>query len=62
MTMVLKAESKILKSPNARTQYITIPASMTLDSQYPFKPNDAVELEVDEKKGTLIVRRSLKKP
>jgi hypothetical protein len=62
MTMVLKAESKILKNPDANTQYITIPSSMTIDSQYPFKPNDAVELEVDEKKGTLIVRRSSKKP
>jgi len=60
--MVLKAESKILKNPDANTQYITIPSSMTIDSQYPFKPNDAVELEVDEKKGTLIVRRSSKKP
>jgi len=60
--MVLTAESKILKNPDANTQYITIPSSMTIDSQYPFKPNDAVELEVDAKKGTLIVRRSVKKP
>lgn len=60
--MVLKAESKILKNPDANTQYVTIPSSMTIDSQYPFKPNDAVELEVDREKGTLIVRRSRKKP
>jgi len=60
--MVLKAESKILKNPEANTQYLTIPASMTLDSQYPFKPNDAVELEVNEKKGILIVRRFAKNP
>jgi hypothetical protein len=31
---------------------------MVLDSQYPFKPNDDVELEVDEKKEILIVRRT----
>jgi len=60
--MVLKAETKILKNPDANTQYITIPASMTIDSQYPFKPNEAVELEVDEKRGALIVRRLPKKP
>lgn len=60
--MVLKAESKILKNPDANTQYVTIPSSMTIDSQYPFKPNDAVELEVYREKGTLIVRRSRKKP
>jgi len=60
--MVLKAESKILKNPDANTQYITIPADMTIDSQYPFKPNEAVELEVDEKRGALIVRHLPKKP
>ena len=59
--MVLKAKSKILKNPDANTQYITIPSSMTVDSQYPFKPNDAVDLEVDEEKETLTVRRSVKK-
>jgi len=59
--MVLKAETKILKNPDANTQYITIPASMTLDSQYPFKPNEKVELEIDGTKQVLIVRRSTKK-
>jgi len=59
--MVLKAKSKILKNPDANTQYITIPSSMTVDSQYPFKPNDAVDLEVDDEKETLTVRRSVKK-
>jgi len=59
--MVLKAETKILKNPDANTQYITIPASMTLDSQYPFKPNEKVELEIDGTKQVLIVRRSTRK-
>jgi hypothetical protein len=61
LAMVLKAESKMLKSPNANTQYLTIPANMTIDSQYPFKPNDKVELEIDGTKQVLIVRRSTKK-
>lgn len=59
--MVLKAESRILKNPDANTQYITIPASMTIDSQYPFKPNDEVELEIDKTKKVLIVRHLTKK-
>jgi hypothetical protein len=54
--MVLKVKGKILKNPGANTQYITIPADMVLDSQYPFKPNGAIELEIDTKKGILIVR------
>jgi len=56
--MVIKAKTKILKNPQAKTQYITIPSDMTQDSQYPFKPGDEIELEVDGKKGTLIVKRS----
>ncbi len=56
--MVLKVKSRVAKNPHANTQYIAIPSSMVLDSQYPFKPNDDVELEIDEKKGILIVRRA----
>ena len=59
--MVLKAETKILKNPDANTQYITIPASMTLDSQYPFKPNEKVELEIDGTRQVLTVKRSTRK-
>lgn len=58
MTMVLKVKSRVAKNPNANTQYIAIPSSMALDSQYPFKPDDIVELEIDEKKEILIVRRA----
>lgn len=54
--MVLKTKGKVLKNPGANTQYITIPADMVLDSQYPFKPNEAIELEIDSKKGILVVR------
>ena len=59
--MVLTAKSKILKNPDANTQYITIPSSMTIDSQYPFKPNDEVDLEIDTTRKILTVRRSTKK-
>jgi len=54
--MTLKLETRILKNPQAETQYITIPARITQDSQYPFKPNDLVELEIDPQEKRLIVR------
>lgn len=53
--MVLKASSKIIKNPNATTQQITIPATMVVDSQYPFKPGEEVEVRIDLRTRTLIV-------
>lgn len=56
--MVNKVETKILENKEARTQYITIPARMVQDSQYPFQEKDVVELSIephdDEKR--LVVR------
>ena len=45
--MVLKGRSKIIQSRHARTQYITIPAVMVADSQYPFNGTEEVEIRVD---------------
>lgn len=45
--MVLKGKAKIIQSPHAKTQYITIPSALTRDSQYPFKNGDEVEITVD---------------
>ena len=61
MFLVDKVESRILENREAKTQYITIPARMVQDSQYPFKANDTVELEIqyEEKKSEekkLVVR------
>ena len=44
--MVLKERTRILQSTNAKTQYITVPSVMVSDSQYPFKANDEVEIEM----------------
>ena len=56
--LVNKVETKILENKEARTQYITIPARMVQDSQYPFQAKDVVELSIephdDEKR--LVVR------
>jgi hypothetical protein len=54
--LVDKVESRILENKEARTQYITIPARMVQDSQYPFKANDTVELEIQSEEKRLVVR------
>ena len=56
MLLVDKVESKILENKEAKTQYLTIPARMVQDSQYPFKANDTVELEVQYEEKKLVVR------
>ena len=42
--MVLKTKTKIIQNRNAKTQYITIPASIASDSQYPFTAGQEVEI------------------
>jgi hypothetical protein len=54
--LTLKIEAKILENKRAKTQYITIPAQVARDSQYPFKKNDVVELEIDPQEKKLVVR------
>jgi len=54
--LVLKVESRILENRQAKTQYITIPARIVQDSQYPFKANDTVELEIEPQEKRLLVR------
>lgn len=44
--MVLKAVTKIIQSGNSSTQYVTIPADVVKDSQYPFSANEEVEIQV----------------
>ena len=59
--MVLKERTKILQSTNAKTQYITIPSDMVIDSQYPFKADDEVEIEIVLGAKKLIVQLAPKK-
>jgi hypothetical protein len=54
--MVVKVRTKILQSRNSRTQYITIPADMVTDSQYPFRAGETVEVEVVQGAKRLIVQ------
>jgi hypothetical protein len=36
---------------------VTIPSAVVRDSQYPFKKNDRVEIEVDPSKKIMIIRK-----
>jgi hypothetical protein len=56
LVFLLKVETRILENERAKTQYVTIPARVVQDSQYPFKADDVVELEIDPQKQTLIVK------
>lgn len=47
MVMVLKAKTKIIQNRNAKTQYVTIPASIASDSQYPFTAGQEVEIIIN---------------
>ena len=55
--MAIYAETRILQSPKSRTQYVTIPARVVEDSQYPFVSNEEVELYVDTEKKLLIIAK-----
>lgn len=44
---MLKGKTKIIQSQHAKTQYITIPAMIVADSQYPFNGSEEVEITVD---------------
>lgn len=53
--MVLKEKTRISQSPNACTQYVTIPSAMVRDSQYPFKKDEEVEIMVDPEHKILMI-------
>ena len=53
--MVLKEEAKLVKSPNAYTQYLIIPAVIARDSQYPFKDAGNVQIIVDPDHRAMVI-------
>jgi hypothetical protein len=53
--MVLKANSRIMKNRNSSTFYLSIPADVAKDSQFPFHPNEEVQLEIKTADQTLVV-------
>lgn len=55
--MVLETKIKVSQSKKAWTQYITIPAMVVADSQYPFKPNDELHLKIEPRLGIMVISR-----
>ena len=48
---------RISQSKKAWTQYVTIPSAVVQDSQYPFKANDELFLEIEPTLGIMIISR-----
>ncbi|MEM2429218.1 MAG: hypothetical protein QW779_01605 [Nitrososphaerales archaeon] len=57
----MEAETKIVQSKNARTQYIVIPADIVSDSQYPFKAGERIRITIDPYRKLMIIR-SIREP
>ena len=53
--MVLKAKSKIIQNKNAKTQYITIPATIASDSQYPFAAGQDIQIEINPNENKIVI-------
>lgn len=45
--MTTTKRSRIFSSGNATTLYLTLPAAVVSDSQFPFAPDDAVQVIID---------------
>jgi len=56
---MLKCKSRINKS-SGNTQYLTIPAPIVRDSQYPFKEGEQVIINIDVERGSLTVKKEEK--
>jgi len=59
--MVLKIKTKITQNRDAKTQYITIPASIASDSQYPFTAGQEVELIINPDESSVEIKYSVTK-
>ncbi|MHA1692224.1 MAG: hypothetical protein ACTSU7_11400 [Candidatus Heimdallarchaeaceae archaeon] len=55
---MLKTQIKLTQSKKASTQYISIPAAVVQDSQYPFEDTDELYLEIEPKTGTMILTKT----
>lgn len=55
--MVLQMKVKLAQSKKAYTQYISIPADIVRDSQYPFKGNEELNLTIEPAQNMIIISR-----
>lgn len=54
--MVTQAETKLVQSKDAHTQYLVIPSVMVQDSQYPFREGEKVRIIIDSYRKMMIIR------
>lgn len=54
---MLEGTSKLYKHPKARTLYLTIPATIAGDSQFPFKPGDKMKVVYEIAKHRIIISK-----
>lgn len=54
---MLRTTSRIAKSTKGNTHYLTIPADLVIDSQYPFQDGEEVEIIIDPQGKKLEVRK-----
>ena len=52
-----KGISKINKHPKANTMYLTIPADIVKEKNFPFKSGEKVKLELDKKQQIIIISK-----
>jgi hypothetical protein len=55
--MGLKARIRLSQSKKAWTQYVTIPSAVVQDSQYTFKGDEDLYLEVEPSTGIMVISR-----
>ena len=54
-TVVKEGVGKIIKIGRGNTRYLTIPAMVAKDENFPFKDNEAVRVRIED--GKLVVER-----
>lgn len=56
---MLKGTSKIYKHPKAGTLYLTIPAAIARDSQFPFRAGDIMKVVSEPSKRRIIISKKV---
>lgn len=57
METKVKGISKLNKHPNANTMYLTIPADLVKEKNFPFKDGEKVKLELNKDQQTITISK-----
>jgi ribosomal protein L21E len=55
LTMTLQGEGRIIKISKSNTRHISIPSSITQDSNFHFKQGDIVDISVNPEMDVIII-------